>query len=283
MTIKHQRKRLLLPASIGRYGSLIIASLFSLVPIIGLYMESLRTPKEIATGNAFAFPQNWFNFANYVTAFKQGDMAAAFINTTIILVISLFLVILLTSLSAYAIDRFAFRGKRLVLLLMLAASIIPQVTTQVATFQIVNALGLFNSRGAAIVLFVGTDIVSLYIFLQFMASIPKELDEAAIIDGASRWGLFWRVIFPLMKPAIATVAVVKGVAIYNEFYIPFLYMPSRDLGVISTSLFRFKGAYTSSWEVISAGAILVIVPTLIIFLFLQRFIYNGFASGATKG
>jgi len=85
-----------------------------------------------------------------------------------------------------------------------------------------------------------------------------------------------------LKPAIATVVIIKGVAIYNEFYIPFLYMPSRDLGVISTSLFRFKGPFGSQWEIISAGVILVILPTLIAFLALQRFIYNGFATGATR-
>ena len=85
-----------------------------------------------------------------------------------------------------------------------------------------------------------------------------------------------------MKPAIATVVIIKGIAIYNEFYIPFLYMPSRDLGVISTSLFRFKGPFGAQWEIISAGVILVIIPTLIAFLALQRFIYNGFTAGATK-
>ncbi len=89
-------------------------------------------------------------------------------------------------------------------------------------------------------------------------------------------------ILPLLKPAIATVVIIKGIAVYNDFYIPFLYMPDDNLGTISTSLFRFKGPFGAHWEDISAGAILVIIPTLIIFLALQRFIYNGFTSGATK-
>ena len=117
---------------------------------------------------------------------------------------------------------------------------------------------------------------------QFLRGIPEELDESAALEGANRFTIYWRIILPLMKPAIATVVIIKGIAIYNEFYIPFLYMPSRDLGVISTSLFRFKGPFGTQWEIISAGVILVIIPTLIAFLALQRFIYNGFTAGATK-
>ena len=103
-----------------------------------------------------------------------------------------------------------------------------------------------------------------------------------MLDGANRFTVYWRIVLPLLKPAIATVVIIKGIAIYNEFYIPFLYMPSQDLGVISTSLFRFMGPFGAQWEVIAAGTILVIVPTLIAFLFLQRYIYNGLTSGATK-
>jgi multiple sugar transport system permease protein len=185
-------------------------------------------------------------------------------------------------MAAYAIERFAFRGKRLVLFAFLLATLVPSVTTQVATFQVISTLGLFNTRWAAIALFTGTDIVSIYIFLQFLRSIPRELDEAALLDGASYLTIYRRIILPLLKPAVATVVILKTVAIYNEFYLPFLYMPSRDLGVVSTSLFRFKGPYGTQWEVISAGVVIAIVPTLVLFLSLQRFIYNGFMSGATK-
>ncbi len=94
--------------------------------------------------------------------------------------------------------------------------------------------------------------------------------------------VFWRVIFALLKPAMATVMIIKGIAVYNEFYVPFLYMPDPDLGVISTTLFRFKGPFGAQWEVISAGVIIVILPTLVVFLASQRFIYNGFTAGATK-
>jgi multiple sugar transport system permease protein len=186
-------------------------------------------------------------------------------------------------MTAYALDRFEFRGKRLVFVLFLMAALVPSVTTQVATFQIiVNWFNLYDTPGAAIIQFVGTDVVSIYIFIQFMQSIPKSLDEAAMIDGANRWSIYWRVILPLLKPAIATVVIIKGIAIYNEFYIPFLYMPSDQWAVISTSLFHFQGPWGKSWEIIGAGTLIVIIPTLIAFLALQRFIYAGITRGATK-
>lgn len=102
------------------------------------------------------------------------------------------------------------------------------------------------------------------------------------MDGASYFTIYSRIILPLLKPAIATVVIIKGVAIYNEFYIPFLYMPKKGLQVVATALFKFKGPYGTQWEIISAGIVISIIPTLIVFLFLQKYIYNGFTSGATK-
>ncbi|WP_154794927.1 carbohydrate ABC transporter permease [Occultella kanbiaonis] len=273
-------KNVLAPA--GKYTSLVVASVATLLPLAVVLIASLKTRTEYATTGPFDPPQNWFNVENFVTAFTNGRMLLGFVNTTVILAISLLGTLLIGTMAAYAIDRFSFRFKKGVVALFLLATLVPAVTTQVATFQVVNELGLFNTRGAAIALFMGTDIISIYIFVQFLSSIPKSLDEAAMLDGANRFTIYWRVILPLLKPAIATVVIIKGIAIYNEFYIPFLYMPSRDLGVISTSLFRFKGPFGAQWEVIAAGAMIVIIPTVIVFLLLQRFIYNGLTSGATK-
>jgi multiple sugar transport system permease protein len=269
-------------ATVLKYLSLIVASVVVLLPLGVIFLSSLKTKDEFASTGPFDPPGHWFNVDNYLTAFTKGGMTQAFINTGIILGISLAGTVLIGSMAAYALDRFEFRLKRPILGLFLLATLVPSVTTQVATFQVVNQLGLFNTRWSAIALFLGTDIISIYIFLQFLRGIPKELDEAAAMEGASAFTIYARIILPLLKPAIATVVIVKGIAIYNEYYIPFLYMPSRDLGVISTSLFRFKGPFGAQWEVISAGVILVIVPTLVVFLLLQRFIYNGFTAGATK-
>jgi multiple sugar transport system permease protein len=270
-------------AAFGKYTSLVLASAVVVVPLLAIFLTSLKTPEELAAGTGVLTPpENWFNVANFGTAFTNGRMLRAFGNTAIIGVFSLVGTVVIGSMTAYAIDRFQFRCKRLVLGLFLFATLVPGVTTQVATYQVVNGLGLYDTRWAPVVLYLGTDIVSIYIFLQFIRSIPVSLDENARIDGAGPTRIFWRIIFPLLKPATATVVIIKGITIYNDFYIPFLYMPSQDLGVISTSLFRFKGPFGAHWEIMSAGAVLVIVPTLVLFLLLQRFIYNGFTSGAVK-
>ncbi len=266
----------------GKYISLVAAAGVALIPLVVVLFASFKTSEEYATTSPLTPPMNWFNFTNFVTAFESGKMLLGFANTTFILLISVTGTVLIGTMAAYALDRFDFRFKKLVFAAFLIATLVPGVTTQVATFQVVNELGLFNSHWAAIALFLGTDIISIYIFVQFMQSIPKSLDEAAMLDGASRFGIYWRIILPLLKPAIATVVIIRGIAIYNEFYIPFLYMPSAQLGVISTSLFRFKGPFGSQWEVIGAGAMIVIIPTLILFIILQRYIYNGVTAGATK-
>jgi len=265
-----------------KYLTLVVASIVTLLPLSVVVIASLKTSTEYARTGPFDLPANWFNFENFVTAIVEGRMLTGLINTTFILVVSLVGTILIGTMTAYAIDRFDFRFKKVVLGAFLVATLVPAVTTQVATFQIVNNLELYNTIWAPIVLFLGTDILSIYIFVQFMSSISKSLDEAAMIDGANRWTIYWKVILPNLKPAIATVIIIRGVAIYNEFYIPFLYMPSEKLDTLSTSLFRFTGPYGGQWEIIAAGTIVIIIPTLIIFLALQKYIYNGFTAGATR-
>jgi ABC-type glycerol-3-phosphate transport system permease component len=269
-------------ARTGKWLSLVLAALVVLVPLVVVLFAAFKTHREYSTTGPLTPPHDWLNLANFRTAWTNGAMLRGFANTTIILVVSLTGTVAVGTLAAYAVSRFAFRLKRLVLGLFLVAALVPGVTTQVATYQIVKSMGLVDTLWSAIVLFLGTDIVSIYIFVQFMQSIPRSLDEAAVMDGASRFTVYRRIILPLMKPAIATVVIIKGIAIYNEFYIPFLYLRSPDLGVISTALFRFKGPYGAQWEVIAACTMIVILPTVAIFLVLQRFIYNGITAGATK-
>jgi multiple sugar transport system permease protein len=276
------RRRRFTVGGTAKYLSLVAASAVVLVPLLVVLLTSLKTENEAATTGPLTPPGNWFNLGNYLTAFQEGQMVQAFVNTTVILVVSTAGTVLIGSMAAYAIDRFEFRLKKLVMGLFLVATLVPGVTTQVATFQIVDDLGAFNTRWAAILLYLGTDIVSIYVFLQFIRSIPISLDEAARLDGANSFTIYWRIILPMLKPAIATVVIIKGITVYNDFYIPFLYMPDSELGTVSTALFRFKGPFGAHWETISAGTVLVILPTLVVFLALQRFIYNGFAAGSTK-
>lgn len=218
--------------------------------------------------------------------FKKVGLASAMGIVLLIIVIimgvSLIGVILIGTMLAYVLHRFNFKFKKVILGAFLLATLIPGVTTQVATFQVVSALGIYNTRLAPILLYMGTDIISIYIFLQFMDNISISMDEAAMIEGASYFTIYRKVILPLLKPAIATVVIIKGVGIYNDFYTPFLYMPNTKLNVLSTALFKFKGPYSAQWEVICACIMIVVIPTFIAFLCLQKYIYNGFTSGSVK-
>ncbi len=269
-------------ARAAKYATLILASLVVLIPLVVVLFAAFKTHTEYNTTGPLTPPRNWLNFHNFATAWTAGDMLRGFWNTTFILAISLTGTVAVGTLAAYAMSRFVFPLRRLILGLFLVAALVPGVTTQVATYQIVKSMGLVNTPWSAIVLFMGTDIVSIYIFIQFMQSIPRSIDQAAMIDGANRFTIYRKVILPLMKPAIATVVIIKGIAVYNEFYIPFLYLRSPNLSVISTALFRFKGPYGAQWETIAACTMIVIIPTVVIFLLLQRFIYNGITAGATK-
>ncbi|GIP51654.1 carbohydrate ABC transporter permease [Paenibacillus vini] len=269
-------------ASIVKYASLLLGAFAALIPIAVVLFASFKTNKEYGETSPLTPPDNWLNFANYSKAFINGKMLLGFGNTVIIVVISIIGATLIGSMIAYVLNRFKFRGNKLLMGAFLLATLIPSVTTQVATFRIINFFHLVDTRFAPILLYLGTDIIAVYIFIQFLDSISESLDESAMLDGASYFTIYWRIILPLLAPAIVTVIIVKGVNIYNDFYTPFLYMPSEDLQVLSTALFKFKGPYGSQWEVICAGIMITILPILIVFLALQKYIYNGFAQGSVK-
>ncbi|UOQ48451.1 carbohydrate ABC transporter permease [Gracilibacillus caseinilyticus] len=265
-----------------KYASLILGALAAILPILIVLFASFKTGAEYTSTGPLTPPEDWTNFENFKRAFVEGNMMTGFKNTVIILLVSIVGTTLVGSMVAFVLDRFKFRGSKLILGAFLLATLIPAVTTQVATFQIVNSLGLFNTIWAAIILYLGTDIIAIYIFLQFMSSISVSLDESAMLDGASYFTIYRKIILPLLTPAIVTVIIVKGINVYNDFYTPFLYMPKTDLQVISTALFKFKGPYGSEWEVICAGIMLAIIPTFIAFISLQKYIYNGLTSGSVK-
>ena len=264
------------------YLSLIIASLIAVVPIVVVVLASFKTSSELSSTGVLELPKNFLNFENYKVAFVDGKMLLGFKNTIIILLLSLAATVLTGTMTAYVLHRFKFKGKTLICNLFLIASLIPSITMQMSVFQIIVKLNLFNTLFSTVILYAGTDIISIYIFLQFMDNIPFSLDEAAIMDGAGHIKIFTTVILPLLKSAIVTVVILKGVVFYNEFYTPYLYMPKTELAVISTALFRFKGPYGTKWEVICAGVIITLLPALIMFLVMQKKIYSGLTSGAVK-
>lgn len=271
-----------LPFILLKYFSLVAGAIVAILPILVVFFAAFKTEQEYAKTSPLALPENLFNFANFRRAIVDGGMLAGFLNTSIILVASVAGAILIGTMVAYVLSRFQFKGRSCILAAFLFATLIPGVTTQVSTFKIIQSLGLFNTRMAAILLYMGTDIVAIYIFIQFIANISMALDESAMLDGASYFTIYGKIILPLLRPAISTVFIIKGITIYNDFYTPFLYMPKKELKVVSTALFNFIGPYGAHWEIICALIILAIIPTLIVFLSLQKHLYNGFTQGSVK-
>lgn len=264
-----------------KYAFLIICCLIVIVPLLVVLIGAFKTHEEYIGTNVFqlpAVPQ----FDNFVTAFVDGKVLQGLLNTAIILVVSCVGTIITGTMTAFVLQRFRMLFTRAVKAVFLFAALLPNISMQVTVFQIVNMLGLYDSLAAPCVLYIGTDIVSIYIFIQFLDNISVSLDESAILDGCSYPRVYWSIILPMLRPAIATVLVIKFVGIYNDFYTANLYMPSSELNVVSTALYRFIGPYGARWEVIFAGIIICIIPSLIIFLVLQKSIYSNLVTGAVK-
>ena len=266
----------------GKYAVLVIGCIIVILPIMLIILGSFKTHEDYTHSGVFDFPTN-FSLENYATAFVGGSMGRGLLNTLIILVISCVGTIVTGTMTAYVVQRFTSKFTKLVKQLFLIAALLPNIAMQVTVFQIVHSIGLYNTIWAACALYIGTDIVSIYIFIQFLNHISYALDESALIDGASYPRIYFSIILPMLKPAIATVLVMKIIGMYNDFYTANLYMPDDKLNVVSTALYKFIGPYGAKWEIIFAGIVICIIPTLIIFLTLQKSIYSNITSGAVKG
>lgn len=264
-----------------KYAFLVFACILVILPLLVVLIGAFKTHDEYITTNVFAMPEVP-QFSNFVTAFINGKVMNGLLNTAIILAVSCFGTIVTGTMTAFVLQRFRMMFTRFVKTIFLFAALLPNISMQVTVFQIVSKLGLYNTIWAPCILYIGTDIVSIYIFIQFLDNISVSLDESAILDGASYPRVYWSIILPMLRPAIATVLVIKFVSIYNDFYTANLYMPGDDLAVVSTALYRFIGPYGAQWEVIFAGIIICIIPSLLIFLFLQKFIYSNLVAGSVK-
>ena len=264
-----------------KYAVLIFCCFLVIVPLVVVLIGAFKTHDEYISTGLFDLP-SVPQFENFKIAFINGRVMQGLVNTIIILAVSCFGTIITGTMTAFVLQRFRTIFTRGVKAVFLFASLLPNISMQVTVFQIVSKLGLYDSLAAPCVLYIGTDIISIYIFMQFLDNISLSLDESAFLDGAGYPRIYWSIILPLLRPAIATVLVIKFVSIYNDFYTPNLYMPSRELGVVSTALYRFIGPYSAQWEIIFAGIIICIIPTLIIFLCLQKSIYSNLVTGSVK-
>ena len=282
-TLAAQKTRQLV-VNILKYVLLLFASFVALVPLVSCVITAFKTNEEYASTNVMVLPQSWLNFDNFVEAWKQATMGSAFLNRFMILICVLVGSVMISAMLAYVLNRFQFPGNSLIRTLFTIATLIPGIASQVTVYQIMDSLRLVNTMHGYIILMLGTDVITIYIFLQFFENLSVNLDESAIMDGCSYFGAFFRILFPLLKPAIVTSAILKGVSTYNEYYMAGLYLQDKTrYQVVSTALYVFTGPMGSQYNYICAGVIITIIPALIIFLLCQDQIYSGLAAGAVKG
>ena len=267
-----------------KYFSLVFFSFVAVLPVVSCVITAFKTDTEYQRTNVMVLPESWLNFENFIQAFQKANMGRAFINSVIILVCVLVISVFVGTQLAYVLNRFKFPGNNLIRNLFLFATLLPGVAMQVSVYEIMTNLHFINSLPGYIIMMCGTDVISIYIYIQFFENISVSLDESAIVDGASYFTIFYKILLPLLKPAIVTSCILKGVGTYNEYYSANLYLQDKkNLPTVATSLYTFVGPLGSKYNLICAGVIISLLPALILFVTCQKQIYSGLTSGAVKG
>ena len=232
---------------IGAYTILIIACFIALLPIVSAFTVSFKTADEYASTNAMTPPANWLNLENYKQVWEGNSpsqsLPRAFGTSALVVVVVVTVSVMMGSMLGYVLNRFRFPGNGLIRNLFLVATLIPGIAMQVTTYQIMTNMKLVNTLLGYIILMSGTDVISIYIFLQFFEHLDVALDESAVLEGCTYFGVFFRILLPLTVPAIVTVAVLKGVGVYNEYYNANLYLNSGKYFTVSTALYSFPRRY----------------------------------------
>lgn len=253
------------------------------VPFVFMLLTAAKDRQESARLE-FSLPSEWHLLENIeaVLAEQNGIMYVAMANSLILTVASVAITVVLSAMVAFVLQRRRDRVSAVITALMIAGLIIPPaLVPTIYTLQWLN----INKTLFGLILVEVTQLMpfSVIVFRAFIAGIPRELDEAAFIDGASPLRLFFRVIFPLLRPAVITVIVVTSVTVYNDFVNPLYFLPGADNATVQLTLFNFQGQFSSQWHLLFTDVLLITIPPLIMFMFFQRQIVSGMTTGAIKG
>ena len=266
-------------------GAAIIASIVVfLVPFAFIVMTAVKDRKSAAT-RSFDWPAEWHLWDNLFEVIKTRDymLVTAFINSMILTIASVTLLVVFGAMVGFVLQRNrTSRWAAPVNFLVLAGLIIPPAV--VPTIWVLQSIGLFKTLHGLVLIEVAYGLsFSVLLFRAFIATIPRELDEAAIIDGAGPLRLFFQVILPLLRPVVVTVIVVQSVAIFNDFTNPLYYLPGKENVTVQLTLYNFQSQFSTSYNLLFMNILLITIPPLIIFLFFNRQIVAGMTAGAVKG
>ncbi|GIF75041.1 carbohydrate ABC transporter permease [Asanoa siamensis] len=263
--------------------AILLSIVVFLVPFAFIVLTAVKSRQQAALLD-FSWPENFQIVRNFVDVVEARDymLIIAFINSTILTVSSVAIMVVLAAMVAYVLQRRKSRWNVLINFLVLSGLIIPPAV--VPTIWVLQKLGLFRTMPGLILVEVAFGIsFAILLFRAFIATIPRELDEAAIIDGASPFRLFFRVIFPLLRSVAITVIVVQSVTVFNDFVNPLYFLPGDQNATVQLTLYNFSSQFTSQYNLLFMNILLITIPPLIMFLFFNRRIVSGMTSGAIKG
>ena len=264
----------------------ILLSLFAFVqiyPLFWLFEFSLKDNSEIFGGNIAGLPQHW-RFGNYVTAFFQANIMQYFFNSVLVTVITIALTIIIAAMSSYAISRMIWKGSEITLKLVLMGMMVPIHAALLPLFIILSKSHMLNSYLSLIIPYVAFGLpMAIYLFISFMESLPRELEEAAAIDGCGIYQMFFRIILPLIRPAIATVSIFTFISAWNELMFAVTFINKAEYKTLTVGIMSMVGAYTTKWGGIGAGLMIATIPTVIMYLLLSKQVQQSLVAGAVKG
>jgi len=263
-----------------------IALFLVLIPMFTLIMTSFKTLEDIMHNPTGILPKVWV-FDNFIKVFKDFPIFRYLINTVFITAMNIFGVALTSSLVAYAFARFDFKFKNLIFAILLGTIFIPSQILQIPLFELYRELGWFNTYYPLIVpAFLGGGIVNVFLIRQFIESLPKQMFEAAVIDGANELQIFFRIAIPLCKPIILTVIVFTFVATWNDFYSPLLYLMDEEKYTLAYGLYmtfsKFEVAGQTAWNLVSAANVVFVIPIVIMYFLFQKYFVEGITLGSVK-
>ena len=252
------------------------------LPFIFVVMTSLKSQQETFTGSVWALPEK-LNFENYL-AVLQGGFWVYLRNSVFVLVLSIGLILVISSMAAYAFARLKFRLNKPLFGLIVAGMIVPIHITLIPIYLLIRNVGLYDTQFALIGPYVATALpISIFILTEFMRQIPKELEEAAKLDGCGPFGIFWKVFLPLSGPGLSTVAIYNGISLWNEFIFAYLLTSNPANRTLPLAIWDFQGQYTSNIPAILSVVTLTSLPLIVAYAFGQERIVKGMMAGALKG
>ncbi|MBW7453540.1 carbohydrate ABC transporter permease [Paenibacillus sepulcri] len=261
---------------------LVVLSVIFLFPLYFSFISAFKTNGQILN-DSMKLPTSLY-LDNFRFLFQETKFVQAIFNTTYLTITSIIGMILVIPMAAYALERKESRLSNLLYLYFLMGLMIPFQIYMVPLFREINWLGLYGYLSSPIIIYVAGSIsFGILLYTSFLKGVPREIEEAAQIDGASRMGIFWRIVFPLLAPCTATLIVLNGIGIWNDFLLPLLMLPGNGAKTINVEIFSFVDQFASRWDIVFAGTVCAILPLIVVFVFLQQYFVKGISSGATKG